>query len=576
MGTRRQITPALPILRRFGRPHRRWLATGLLGTLIWVAFRLAMPWPLKGVIEAAFPGHKHQAAELTAGLRALGDPVLQLCALYVLCAIGLAIGELIQRGAMGRFASGVVDDLREAALLGASKKARAMELGGGGDLIARLIGDAARLREDLRGICVHAAQNTLLFLAIVAIMLVLAPGMGLFFLVGGLLATAIGYRASLSTAKSAGRQRANEGAYAATLDAALAQGNLALAAEAESVEALDDDDMTGASFFDAPTLHIHAVLALTVVAALLSGLDSVRDGNLSPGSVFLFVAYALTVHRRLVQVGRQLGRLGKVRASIDRLGSLLHDDGGDGSAVVLRPLFSALRVVEGRLDSARGHGDSPRLRSFDLTIPAGARVAVLGKAGAGKSSLLRVIAGLEPLAEGALYWDDVPLENAGKPSVAYLPQDPLFPPQKVAKLLGLDPVAEPSAEQRALLERMGAWEVISRLPRGLSDKISALGLSKHEARALSVAAIMLGPSSVWVLDAPLEGLGRKAAEERVRELTERARGHTLVVSMSMLYAPECFDRVVVLKRGKQVFVGTPAEWAVWKDAPEEEASSCEG
>jgi len=576
VGTRRKIPPSFPILWRFGRPHRRWLATGLAGTVIWTTFRLAMPWPLKGVIEAAFPGHKHHAAALTAGLRAFGDPVLQLCALYVVCALGLAVGQLMQGAAMGRFASGLVDDLREAALRGASKKARAMELGGGGDLMARLIGDSERLRQDLRGICTSTAQNALLFVAIVGIMLVLAPRMGLFFLVGGVLAGAIGYRASRATAKSAGRRRANEGAYAATLDAALARGNLALAAETDSTDATDEDDeLTGGSFFDAPTLHIHTVLALTVVAALLSGVDSVRAGTLAPGGVFLFVAYALTVHRRLVKFGGQLGRMGKVHASIDRLASLLHDEDGDGSAVVLRPLFSALRVVDGRLDSARGHGDSARLRSFDLTIPAGARVAVLGKAGAGKSSLLRVLAGVEPLAEGALYWDDVPLESAGKTSVAYLPQDPLFPRQRLAKLLGLDAGAELTSEQRAVLERTGASEVISRLPRGLSDKVSALALSKHEARALSVAAILLGPSSVWVLDAPLEGLGRKAAVGCLREIAERARGHTLVVSMPKLYEPECFDRVVVLKRGKQAFVGTPAEWAAWKDAPEE-AESCEG
>ena len=140
-----------------------------------------------------------------------------------------------------------------------------MELGGDGELIARLIGDAARLREQLRGICVHAAQNTLLFLAIVAIMLVLAPRMGVFFLAGGLIAAAIGYRASLSAAKSAGRKQAHEGAYAAAIDAALARGNLALVAEFEGLEVVEDDELIGTSFFDAPTLHIHAVLAVTVV-----------------------------------------------------------------------------------------------------------------------------------------------------------------------------------------------------------------------------------------------------------------------------------------------------------------------
>lgn len=576
MASSESIAPALPVVRRFGRAHARWLRVGLLATLGWVACRLAMPWPLKGVIEAAFPGDEPTGDVLIRLAPASWDPVLWLCGTYVLLAVGLGIAELFQRSSMTEFTRRTVEDLRSAAVQAVARDGVSNEPGAQGDLIARLVGDAAHLRRDLYGILVHASQNTLLFAAICALLLVLSPEMGLFFLFGGVLATLVGYRAARPTAKHARRQRIQEGTYAATIEVAIEQGNLALLAP-DRFDADTDDDEASLGVRADSNLLIHVLLALTVGAALLTGIHQVRAGNLTPGALFLFVAYALTVHRRLVQLGRQLGRIGKVRASVERMASLFGEARVPEASAAPRPLASELRLSQLRLASTRGHGDKPRLGALDLTIPAGSRVAVVGRTGAGKSSLLRSLAGIETDFTGAIYWDGVPLNGGSRPDVDYLPQDPVFAPQKVRHLLGLGDTRELTSEERAVLDRIDAGKVLDRLPRGLEDKVGSLTLSKSEGRTLGLASILLRNASVWVLDAPLDGMARKAAQRRLREILDRAAGRTLVVGLPRFYEGERFDRVLVLKKGKLRFDGTPAEWEAWKAGTDEpEVSACVG
>src|SRR5688572_15385689 len=127
----------LRLLARFGRPHGGWLLRGLAGTLAWVGLRLAMPWPLRGLVESAFPapGTAHHAPEW---IGAADATVLWFCGAYLAIAAATAIAETQQRAAMTKFAALTVTDLRAAALRGIARSG-AQEAPG--DLMARLVGD---------------------------------------------------------------------------------------------------------------------------------------------------------------------------------------------------------------------------------------------------------------------------------------------------------------------------------------------------------------------------------------------------------------------------------------------------
>ncbi|HEU5055459.1 MAG TPA: ABC transporter ATP-binding protein [Kofleriaceae bacterium] len=544
---------SFPTLVRFGRPHRRALIVGVLGSAAWVACRLAMPWPLRGVVELVFAeSGTTQHGTVLEYLPSSGSPLVWLLVGYVAIIAGLGVAEMVQRLHLSGFASRTARDLRSAASESVNSSGGSIEHG---ELVVRLVSDVARVKSDLKGILVHATQNGLLFLCICVLLLFMSPLMALFLLVGGAVTIWIGFAAARRVARVAEAARAREGEFAASLVAGLDAGEAIPTSRKH-----EGRRETGlARLVTVSSLLTHLALAVTVAAALAVGVHEVRTGALGAGELFLFIAYVLMVHRRLIQLGRQLVRTGKLRASLDRLAALLERPGEIAAA---RPLSVGLRLEGLRVDSPRT--GKARLGPLDLAIAAGERVAVVGKSGAGKSTLLRVLARLQTTSNGAIVWDASPLAEIPPTSTSYLAQLPQLPARPVWEILGLPgPELVPSDKLRTL-ERAGAWKVVQGLPKGLRQVVSSRSLSPGEARALSAGRVALSGGSLWLLDALDEGLGTREAVGRLDAILARAGGRTVIAAFVRLRAPDRFGRVIALKRGQVVFDGTPAAWQAWR------------
>ncbi|MBE9529452.1 MAG: ABC transporter ATP-binding protein [Proteobacteria bacterium] len=574
MWTEKKKKRALKTIITYGTPHRWWLLRGMLASVGVVFFRLLMPWPLRGVIEVVFPRSEHDGRLLVDFLPEWGEPVLLLCVAYIIIAFGLGLFEMFQRVNVMRFASQTVHDMRGAAVQGAGALSP-NERTASGDFIARIIGDSARIKAGLAGIIVHGLQNGLLFLLVCAVMLYISISLGLIFLVAGIIAIFIGLYTSKPVAVNVSKQRKKEGNYASVLQEGIESGDLDNQLD-EINWSSSRKEVRTTKLIARSSLYVHLVLALAVGLALWVGSVGVADGFIAPGDLFIFIAYALTVHRRMVQVGRQTARTGKVLACADRIGVYLRPQDktvGEGAARSKESgadtdvkLKTGLRLERVKLDSARGRGARPRLRRTDLTILPESHVAVIGNIGAGKSSLLQLMAGVDVADKGSIFWDEE--DMTGKSGtlcsrVAYLAQDIIFPPTPLWKILGFDAVQELSPEQEETLEHIEALKLVKSFSKGLKTKVGSSNISRNEARILRLAGILLNDtSSLWILDNPVQGLRGKKAKLSIEEILRCAKGRALVVGLAGPIAMQRFDRVVTLRNGKLRFEGTPGEYSL--------------
>jgi ABC-type multidrug transport system fused ATPase/permease subunit len=545
----------LATIARYGRPYRRTLRSGLGAAILVVALRLALPWPLRGVLEAVFPPTARAAPVLSSWLPGFGDPVLWFACAYLLLASGVA--EMAQRVRMKQYAVAVVHDLRRDAVRGV---ARTGVQTSSGDLLARIIGDSARIKEGLSGILVHLSQNGLLFVGVTAVFLALHPLLGLVFLVGGLVSIWVGFATVRSVATVADAQRGNEGRFAESLRKALKHGDVAEADDAVDRKSAAGDVRT-TRLIAGSAVWVHGVLGITVGAGLWIGALAVRGGDLSPGALFLFIAYALTVHRRVVQVGRQIARSGKVVAAADRIATLV--GGGipqrTGRAEPPSPLHSQLRVEWGARSPAGS--EFARTGVDAITIAAGTRVAVLGGPPDTVSRLLAALAGRE--LDGSISWDGTALTAAAlSERVAYLAAAPAFPSGRLWRLLGLESPWLLGDSGRRSLKRVGAWGVVKSSPGRLRARLGSRDLAGGDARALALGAALIGPASMLVLDRPLDGSEAEARRRRTSEILSCAAGRTLVMSMPDPVMLRRFDRVLVIDASAVVFDGTPAAFGI--------------
>lgn len=556
MWTSRKTDRALTSLSRYGKPHRAWLVTGGLATIGVVVCRLAMPWPLRGVVEVAFPDTAASDARF-AYLPPHGDPVIWLVASYVIVVISCALFELVQRTRFMTFASWTAHDMRAAAVRATGS--RRDPSAPSGDLVARVIGDSARLKAGLSGILVHGIQNSLLFVGVCALLLWISPALGMLFCSAGLLVVFLGVRAAAPVAGIAEKQRRKEGEYAAAIQEGFDGAGLEL--EREDLNASSSrKEVKVTRLVALQSLLVQTILAVTVGLALWIGVSQVRSGALEPGEIFLFIAYVLTVHRRLVQISRQLTRGGKVMAATNRIVQLIERApeaaaAGKNEAAPCPNLHEVLRL-DG-IKSGPSITGKTRIRRMNLDIPSGARVAVVGDIGAGKSSLLRILAGVDLPQSGRVLWDGEVANETLRSRVDYIPQDPVFPPIRLPSIIRCTGLPR---ERENTLRRLGTWNLINTLARD-NSKVSSARLSRNESRLLVMSGILLSRgANLWVLDSPLEGMRSRQARECLEEILIRARNRTVVISMCELIDADRFDHVLSLKRGRVAFYGTLAQW----------------
>jgi ATP-binding cassette subfamily B protein len=205
----------------YAQPHRLWLVYGVLAALAVVACRLAFPWPLRGVMELLFNSGQ-RSGPLLAAIPGELDPVVVLAGSFVAIALLQGGAELIQRFSFARFAIRAVHDARAAAvstlLDGSPPSKRDRDPG---DLLARVVGDTARVKAGVKGVLIHVAQNGLLLIGVVVLLMLIDFKLGAIFGAGLLTTTVVAWVGTRIIAQLARQHRKKEGLYAAKVHRAL-------------------------------------------------------------------------------------------------------------------------------------------------------------------------------------------------------------------------------------------------------------------------------------------------------------------------------------------------------------------
>ncbi len=213
-------------------------------------------------------------------------------------------------------------------------------------------------------------------------------------------------------------------------------------------------------------------------------------------------------------------------------------------------------------DLSAGYGPTRVLENVSFSVPAGSRLAVLGRNGMGKTTLLATIAGQTRRYGGAITLGDTEISHLESSSRArsglgYVPQARcIFASLTVEENLfvGL------KDRQRSAID-----EAYQMFPR-LKERRRNLGsqLSGGEQQMLSTARTILGRPSVLLLDEPLEGLAPVICEELMAVFSKLASGGemtVILVEQRIQSALDFADHAIILERGRIAWSGTPAELA---------------
>jgi ATP-binding cassette subfamily B protein/subfamily B ATP-binding cassette protein MsbA len=256
-------------------------------------------------------------------------------------------------------------------------------------------------------------------------------------------------------------------------------------------------------------------------------------------------------------------------ANARRVFEVLDSDEGVSDRVGARALAPAGERPKGRVTFDMvtiGYAPgSPVLRDISLDVAAGEHVAIVGPTGAGKTTLVSLVARLYDPAAGCVSIDGVDLRDVKlaslRANVALVLQEPFLLYGTVAENIAYgDPEANRESIEAASVAA-DAHGFVSELPAGYDTEIGERGatLSLGQRQRLSIARAILKNASVLILDEPTSALDTGSEASLMTAIEHLQEGRTTFVIAHRLSTIREADRIVFLERGRIVEVGSHAE-----------------
>lgn len=306
---------------------------------------------------------------------------------------------------------------------------------------------------------------------------------------------------------------------------------------------------------------------LTTAAVLLYGGVRVIDGAMQLGVLASFVLYLRRFFEPLAEVSQFYDSFQAAAAGFEKLSGVLDEQPG-----VPMPEHGSPPPVGGWRGGVDFHNVSFGYRDgmhvlsgFDLHIPPGQTVALLGATGAGKSTVARLLARFYDPLEGEVSIDSVPLPGLGEQdlrrAVAMVTQESFVFSGTVAENIAFGSRAASHAEIVSAARAVGVDSFVERLGGGYESDVGKQGsrLSAGQRQLIALARAFLADPAVLILDEASSSLDAPTERQVQSALKTVLAGRTALIIAHRLSTVEIADRVLVLSEGRIVEDGPPAK-----------------
>lgn len=314
---------------------------------------------------------------------------------------------------------------------------------------------------------------------------------------------------------------------------------------------------------------VAATFVLSFGTALLAALAHVQSGQMTVGDFVLINAYMLQIVKPLETLGMAFSQMIYGVSFTQKMVGLLAEPTED-VASFRKGAPTRTRAPEGggaltfeKVSFSYGP-DRPTLADVSFAVEPGRTVGIVGGSGAGKSSLVRLLARLVEPDGGRILLDGadiatLPLE-ALRSLVAVVPQDTVLFNQTLGFNIGLGRPGCTQAEIEEAARAARIHDFIVRQPQGYDTIVGERGvkLSGGERQRIAIARAILRRPRIFIFDEATSALDTRTEREILRNLMEVSRGTTTLIIAHRLSTVVHADQIVVLEHGRVIETGTHA------------------
>lgn len=311
-------------------------------------------------------------------------------------------------------------------------------------------------------------------------------------------------------------------------------------------------------------LVVESLLALGTAGLVWLGARHVLGGGLTIGALTIFLSYLRDMYQPIQAISHNLAELAASRAGLDRVFHVLDQEPDIRDAPGAQPLPGARGEVVLE-DVSFGYEDRVVLDRVSLRIAPGERVALVGRTGAGKSTLAGLILRFFDPQRGRITVDghdlrEVTLRSV-RAQVTLMLQEPILFHSTVAENIAFGAAEATREEIEAAARQAEADAFIRELPQGYDTVLGedGLTLSGGQRQRLALARALLRRTPIVLLDEPTSSLDLATEDQVWRNVEALLKGRTALVIAHRLSTARRADRIVVLDGGRIVEVGSHDE-----------------
>ncbi|MBQ8821291.1 MAG: ABC transporter ATP-binding protein [Lachnospiraceae bacterium] len=291
-------------------------------------------------------------------------------------------------------------------------------------------------------------------------------------------------------------------------------------------------------------LALRGEMTLGILVAFISGLEKINEP--------LVYAYQLVIRTQMAMIS--------AKRVLEILDLPLEEEGAGALKKASTEVF-ALRNITFAYEGQE-ENQSPVLENFHLSIGEGKRVALVGRSGSGKSTILKLLCRQYEADRGEILFYGNRFEDMGpetiRSRVAFISQEAAIFPMSVWDNIRMGKPDASEEEIRNAAKKSGCHEFIMELPEGYDTLLEERGnnLSGGQRQRISIARAILKDASILLMDEPTSALDRETEELVNETLLAISKGKTVITVAHRLNTITDYEEIVVLEKGRIVESGT--------------------
>ncbi|MBL6873326.1 MAG: ABC transporter ATP-binding protein [Flavobacteriales bacterium] len=318
---------------------------------------------------------------------------------------------------------------------------------------------------------------------------------------------------------------------------------------------------TNAAFFPFMLLLIGLSTLLTIY---VGGKEAIA-GNITTGNIAEFIIYVNMLTWPMASIGWVTSIIQRAAASQKRINEFLNTkvevDNEDGLVETISGDISFENVSFKYPDS-----NVNALSNISFKIEKGKSIAIVGRTGAGKSTIIQLLTRMYNTSEGLIKIDHKSIENYSTKSlrsaISLVPQEALLFSDTISNNISFGTDKNTSQEEiEDVAKKAAIHDNIMSFPAQYNTKIGERGvtLSGGQKQRISIARAFIKPSSILIFDDCLSAVDNETEEQILKEIKKQNQNKTSIVVSHRLSSIQHVDEIIVLENGKVIEKGTHQE-----------------